>query len=86
MTVLALILAALMVLLASSCVIYQVFILKKGIDGPVGTLLSYMIGAATGGVIGQGISRFSRSTFSQITSIGPESAPGTLPPMHPFSL
>jgi len=70
MTVLALLLAAPMVLLASACVIYHVFILKKGIDGPVGTLLTYMIGAATGGVLGQGVSMFSRTTMSQVTSIG----------------
>lgn len=82
MTVLAVMLASPIVLLASACVIYHVFILHKGIDGPVGSLLTYMIGAATGGVIGQGVSMFSRTTMSQITSIGSNITP-IKPPAAP---
>ena len=62
MAVLALVLAAPVVAIASAAIIFHVFILKKGLDGPTVNLLLGMLGAATGGL---GVSMFSKTTFSQ---------------------
>ena len=62
MAVLAVVLAAPVVAIASASIIFHVFILKKGLDGPTVNLLLGMLGAATGGL---GASMFSKTTFNQ---------------------
>jgi hypothetical protein len=56
----AFILAAPIICLSCAGVIYHVFWLRKGLDGPTVELLKVMLGAATGGVIGSGATMFSR--------------------------
>ncbi len=74
-TVLAVALVTLVTALASACIIFHVFILRKGIDGAVSNLLLGMLGAATGGIGAMGVSMFSQTTLSQFTSIESPEAP-----------
>src|SRR5208337_3882724 len=77
MTVLAILLAAPVMLLCFMVVVNEVWFLHKGLTPQVTQLLQVMMGAATGGVIGQGVSMFSKTTMNQVTSIG-----GVFSPTH----
>jgi len=68
--VIALILATPVIALSSAAVIYHVFLLKKGLDGPVVNLLLGMLGAATGGVGAMGVSMFSKTTMMSYMGSG----------------
>jgi len=71
MTVLVLMLTAPVMLLCFLVVVNEVWIQGKGLTTQVGTLLNVMMGAATGGVIGHGVSMFSQSSsYSQFSSMG----------------
>lgn len=88
MTVLAIILSAPVMVLCFAVIVNEVWILGKGLTQQVGSLLNVMMGAATGGVIGHGVSMFSQSSsYSQFSSMGgmgvgeqPYVPPGPPPP------
>jgi hypothetical protein len=70
-TFLALMMSAPVMVLCFAVVINEVWFLGKGLTSQVEMLLNVMMGAATGGVLGHGISSFSQSSsYSQFSSIG----------------
>src|SRR5208337_4227119 len=81
MTVLAILLAAPVMLLCFMVVVNEVWFLGKGLTPQVTQLLQVMMGAATGGVIGQGVSMFSKTTT--ITGEVPQPAPPPAGPAKP---
>lgn len=71
MTVLVLIITAPVMALCFLVVVNEVWILHKGLTTQVGTLLNVMMGAATGSIIGHGVSMFSQSSsYSQFSGLG----------------
>ncbi len=71
MTVLALLVTAPVMGLCFAVVINEVWFLHKGLTAQVEMLLNVMMGAATGSIIGHGVSMFSQSSsFSQFTGVG----------------
>jgi len=83
----AIILATPVIILAGACVIHHVFVLNKGLDGPVSNLLVAMLGAATGTVFG-GAGALGVSMFSKTTFLTRDPGPGTRdflaePPLTP---
>jgi len=69
MTVLALVLSAPVVLVCFLVIIYHVFFLKHGLDGTVSNLLTYMLAAATGGIVGQGVTQFTKTDTPLATPV-----------------
>ena len=77
--VLAVALATPVIVLSSATVIFHVFYLRKGLDGPSVQLLLGMLGAATGGIVAMGASAFSKTAINCLTSVGAPGGPAPTP-------
>jgi len=73
-----LILATPIVAFSLEALYFHIFTLRKGLDGPSVNLLLGLLGAATGGL--GTTAYYSKTTMSQITSIGAPGEAGPGPP------
>ncbi len=75
MAFISLILATPIVVFSLNALYYHIFTLQKGLDGPSVNLLLGLLGSATGGL--GTTAYFSKTTMSQVTSIGAAGPPPT---------
>ena len=78
MSFISLVLATPIVVFSLDALWFHIFSLRKGLDGPSVNLLLGLLGAATGGL--GTTAYFSKTTMSQITSVGAMGEAGPGPP------
>jgi hypothetical protein len=78
MAFVGIVLATPIVLFSLDAAYFHIFTLKKGLDGPSVNLLLGLLGAATGGL--GTTAYFSKTTMTNISSIGPVVDPSGTPP------